>query len=89
MPATPTTVARISGEPTTVIRFPSGDSPGHARRASSRLTITTAGAPSRSAGVNSRPITSGISIVPKNPSLTELTCAVGSRLSGVSRPSIR
>jgi hypothetical protein len=85
----PTTVASTSGGPTTVIRFPSGDSPGHARRASSRLTITTAGAPSRSAGVNSRPMITGISIVLKNPSLTALTCAVGNRLSGVSRPSIR
>ena len=88
-PTTPTTVASTSGGPVTVIRFPSGDSPGHVRRASSRFTIATIGAPSRSVGLNSRPITSGISMVLKNPSLTAFICAVGRRLSGVARPSTR
>ena len=51
-------------------RLPSGDWPGHARRASSSFTIATGGEPGRSAGVKSRPASSGIPMVGRSRRVT-------------------
>src|SRR5690349_19025817 len=50
-------------------------SPGKSRRASASLTMTTFGAPPRSAAVNSRPAKSGMPNVEKNPGTTSRCCA--------------
>ena len=59
--ATPTTVRHLSGEsgPPILSRLPIGSALGHARAATSALTMATSGAPRRSASVKVRPRSMG------------------------------